>query len=230
VTPDIVEAVIEEAARFASPSWHPSTGSATVKASPSSATKCRFRRSSSSPTPRSRRRLAVDRREPEIGGQGLPKTVAVACEEMWNSANMAFALCPELSQGALLAIERHGATAVRSAYSRSSRRASGPARCVSPSRRRARISPRSHACAAEGDQYRLTGRKIFITWGDHAMTDNIVHLVLARLPDAPQGTRGISLFAVPKYLLRDDGSRGARNDVHPVSVEHKLGIHGSPTA
>jgi acyl-CoA dehydrogenase len=81
----------------------------------------------------------------------------------------------------------------------------------------------------KSDHYLLSGRKIFITWGDHAMTSNIAHLVLARLPDAPQGTKGISLFVVPKYKLRADGTPGERNDVHPVSVEHKLGIHASPT-
>ena len=231
VTPDIVEAVIEEAARFASAELAPinrlgdregvSVVGDEVQVPQEFKLAYTAFREGGWPS------IAAS---PEIGGQGLPKTVAVACEEMWNSANMAFALCPELSQGALLAIERHGATAVRSAYLE--KLASGEwtgTMCLTEPQAGSDLAAITTRALPEGDQYRLTGRKIFITWGDHAMTDNIVHLVLARLPDAPQGTRGISLFAVPKYLLRDDGSRGARNDVHPVSVEHKLGIHGSPT-
>jgi alkylation response protein AidB-like acyl-CoA dehydrogenase len=135
-----------------------------------------------------------------------------------------------LSQGALLAIERHGSESLRATYL--DKLASGEwtgTMCLTEPQAGSDLAAITTRAVPKGDHYLLTGRKIFITWGDHAMTDNIVHLVLARLPDAPQGTKGISLFAVPKYRLRSDRSRGERNDVHPVSVEHKLGIHASPT-
>jgi acyl-CoA dehydrogenase len=135
-----------------------------------------------------------------------------------------------LSQGALLAIERHGSDSLREMYL--DKLASGEwtgTMCLTEPQAGSDLAAITTRAVPKGDHYLLTGRKIFITWGDHAMTDNIVHLVLARLPDAPQGTKGISLFAVPKYRLRSDRSRGERNDVHPVSVEHKLGIHASPT-
>jgi len=167
---------------------------------------------------------------PDIGGQGLPKTVAVACEEMWHSANMAFALCPELSQGALLAIGRHATDDLKSAYLENL--ASGEwtgSMCLTEPQAGSDLAAITTRAVPKGDHYLLSGRKIFITWGDHAMTDNIAHLVLARLPDAPQGTKGISLFVVSKYKLHADGTPAERNDVHPVSVEHKLGIHASPT-
>jgi acyl-CoA dehydrogenase len=231
VTPDVVEAVLDEAARFAAAELAPinalgdkagvSVVDDEVQVPPEFKSAYAAFREGGWPS------IAAS---PEVGGQGLPKTVAVACEEMWNSANMAFALCPELSQGALLAIARHGEPSVQRAYVE--KLATGEwtgTMCLTEPQAGSDLAAITTRAVPEGDHYRLTGRKIFITWGDHAMTDNIVHLVLARLPDAPQGTKGISLFAVPKYLLREDGTRGERNDVHPVSVEHKLGIHASPT-
>ena len=167
---------------------------------------------------------------PDFGGQGLPKTLAAACEEMWSSANMAFALCPELNTGAVLAIERHGSEALRQAYLEPmvTGRWTGTM-CLTEPQAGSELAALTTRAVPHGEHYLLTGRKIFITWGDHPMTENIAHLVLARTPDAPAGSRGISLFLVPKYRLRADGSPGERNDVRPVSVEHKLGIHASPT-
>jgi 3-(methylthio)propanoyl-CoA dehydrogenase len=167
---------------------------------------------------------------PEFGGQGLPKTLAAACEEMWSSANMAFALCPELAQGAVLAIDRHGTDALRQAYLEPmiAGRWTGTM-CLTEPQAGSELAALTTRAVPKGDHYLITGRKIFITWGDHPMAENIAHLVLARTPDAPQGSRGISLFVVPKYRLGTGSTTRERNDVRPVSVEHKLGIHASPT-
>ena len=168
---------------------------------------------------------------PEFGGQGLPKTLSIACDEMWSAANVAFALCPELSQGAILALERHGSAELKSLYLE--RLVSGEwtgTMCLTEPQAGSDLAALTTRAEPQADgSYLLTGRKIYITWGDHPMTSNIVHLVLARLPGAPQGSKGISLFLVPKYRLAADGTPGERNDVFPVSVEHKLGIHASPT-
>jgi len=167
---------------------------------------------------------------PEFGGQGLPKTVALACDEMWAAANVSFALCPELSQGAILAMDRHATDELKAAFLEKliSGRWSGTM-CLTEPQAGSDLSSLTTRAEPKGDRYLITGRKIFITWGDHPMAENIVHLVLARLPDAPQGTKGISLFIVPKYKVNPDGSIGERNDNRPVSVEHKMGIHASPT-
>jgi len=168
---------------------------------------------------------------PEFGGQGLPKTLSIACDEMWAAANVAFALCPELSQGAILALERHATDELKRAYL--AKLIGGQwtgTMCLTEPQAGSDLSTLTTRAQPQGDRYLLTGRKIYITWGDHPMTENIVHLVLARLPDAPPGTKGISLFLAPKYKLKADGSPGERNDVFAVSVEHKLGIHASPTA
>jgi alkylation response protein AidB-like acyl-CoA dehydrogenase len=168
---------------------------------------------------------------PDFGGQGLPKLVAVACDEMWAAANVAFALCPELSQGAILALDRHGSAALKSQYLE--KLVSGEwtgTMCLTEPQAGSDLAALTTRAERQADgSFLLTGRKIYITWGDHPMTPNIVHLVLARVPGAPQGTKGISLFLVPKYRLDADGAPGERNDVFPVSVEHKLGIHASPT-
>jgi alkylation response protein AidB-like acyl-CoA dehydrogenase len=168
---------------------------------------------------------------PEFGGQGLPKTVSLACDEMWAAANVAFALCPELSQGAILAIDRHATDELKQTFLEKliSGRWTGTMCLTEPQAGSDLATITTKAQPVGGDRYLVSGRKIFITWGDHPMTENIVHLVLARLPDAPPGTKGISLFLVPKYKLNADGTPGERNDVFPVSVEHKLGIHASPT-
>jgi alkylation response protein AidB-like acyl-CoA dehydrogenase len=169
--------------------------------------------------------------DPDFGGQGLPKTIAIACDEMWAAANVSFALCPELSQGAILALDRHGSDDLKQRYL--AKLVAGEwtgTMCLTEPQAGSDLSSLTTRAEPQADgSYLLTGRKIFITWGDHAMTDNVVHLVLARRPGAPQGTKGISLFLVPKYQVRADGTLGERNDVYPVSVEHKLGIHASPT-
>jgi alkylation response protein AidB-like acyl-CoA dehydrogenase len=166
----------------------------------------------------------------DYDGQGLPHLIATAVNEMWNAANLSFSLCPLLTTGAVEALEAHASAALKQRFLR--RLVSGEwtatMNLTEPQAGSDLAAVRTRA-EPEGDHHRIRGQKIFITWGDHEMTDNIVHLVLARLPDAPPGVKGISLFAVPKYLVNDDGSLGARNDVHPVSLEHKLGIHASPT-
>ena len=166
----------------------------------------------------------------EYGGQGLPFLIGVAVEEMWCAANLAWSLCPLLTEGAARAVEAHATPALRAAYlpKMMSGEWTGTMNLTEPQAGSDLAALRTQA-VAEGDHYRLSGQKIYITWGDHDLTENIIHMVLARLPDAPPGVRGISLFLVPKFLLRPDGTPGERNGVRPVSVEHKLGIHGSPT-
>jgi alkylation response protein AidB-like acyl-CoA dehydrogenase len=172
--------------------------------------------------------LAVD---PEHGGQGLPKAVELAVAEMVQSANMSFGLCPMLSQAAmeclaLLGTERQKRLVLPKLVSGEWTGAmvlTEPQAGTDLAALTARAEP-----DGEGG-YRLTGQKIFITWGDHDMTDNIVHLVIARTPDAPPGVKGISLFMTSRQLINEDGSLGERNDFRPASIEHKMGIHGSPT-
>ncbi len=167
---------------------------------------------------------------PEIGGQGMPSLLATALEEMWQSANMSLALCPMLTQGAIDAILIHGTDQQKALYLE--RMVSGEwtgTMNLTESQAGSDLAAVRTRAVPNGDHYLISGQKIFITWGDHDVADNIVHLVLARTPDAPEGVKGISMFIVPKFLVNPDGSLGARNDVHPVSVEHKLGIHGSPT-
>ena len=168
---------------------------------------------------------------PDFGGQGLPKTIAIACDEMWAAANVSFALCPELSQGAILSLDRHGSEELKQRFL--GKLVAGEwtgTMCLTEPQAGSDLAALTTRAEPQPDgSFAVTGRKIFITWGDHAMTDNVLHLVLARMPGAPQGTKGISLFLVPKFKVNADGSIGDRNDVYAVSVEHKLGIHGSPT-
>lgn len=166
----------------------------------------------------------------DAGGQGLPEIYGTAASEIWNGADMAFALEPFLSSGAALAINAHASDELKSIYLAkiNSGEWSGTMN-LTESGAGSDLGPVKTRAEREGDHYRIFGQKIYITWGDHDATENIVHLVLARLPDAPAGSKGISLFIVPKYLVNDDGSLGERNDAYPVSTEHKLGIHGSPT-
>ena len=168
--------------------------------------------------------------DPDFGGQGLPNLVGAATSEMWNAANMSFALCPMLTTGAVEAIRAHGSDELQAKYLPNMIAGiwTGTMNLTEPQAGSDLAAVRARAVPS-GDHYLITGQKIFITWGDHDMAENVMHLVLARLPEAPEGTRGISLFLVPKYLVNDDGSLGARNDVACVSLEHKLGIHASPT-
>jgi acyl-CoA dehydrogenase len=168
--------------------------------------------------------------DPEYGGQALPGLLAAAAVEMWNSANMSFALCPLLTAGAMEAIKAHASDELKNRFLPKlvSGEWSGTMNLTEPQAGSDLSAVRTKA-VPEGDHYRISGQKIFITWGDHDMAENIVHLVLARLPDAPEGTRGISLFLVPKFLVGPDGSLAGRNDVECASIEHKLGIHASPT-
>lgn len=168
--------------------------------------------------------------DPANGGQGLPWLVGMAAEEMWFSANTAWALCPLLTWGAVDLLEAHASPDQKARYLTkiTSGEWTGTMNLTEP---QAGSDVGALRCQAtpEGDHYRIRGQKIFISWGEHDMTDNIVHLVLARTPDAPPGTKGISLFIVPKFIVNDDGTLGARNDLRVVSLEHKLGIKASPT-
>ncbi|MEO5701655.1 MAG: acyl-CoA dehydrogenase [Casimicrobiaceae bacterium] len=171
-------------------------------------------------------------KNPEFGGQGLPQLVATAVEEMWHAANLAFDLCPLLTQGAIEAIELRGSDVLKARYlpSMVAGTWTGTMNLTEPQAGSDLAAVGTRAEPQGDGTYKLRGQKIFITFGEHDFTENIVHLVLARTPDAPPGVKGISLFVVPKFLVNDDGSLGARNDVHCVSLEHKLGIHASPTA
>jgi len=165
-----------------------------------------------------------------VGGLGLPECLGTAVMEMWNSANMALSLNPMLNIGAAYTILSHGTPAqIETFVSRMiPGEWTGTMNLTEPGAG-SDLSLVKTMAVPEGDHYRIKGQKIFITWGEHELADNIVHLVLARTPDAPAGTKGISLFIVPKFLVNADGSLGERNDVHCVSIEHKMGIHGSPT-
>ena len=170
------------------------------------------------------------RGEPEFGGQGLPHAVSAPTSEMWAAANVAFATCPELSSGAIEALEAYATPELRAQYL--PHVLSGEwavTMCLTEPQAGSDLALIQTRAEPRGDRFRLFGRKIFITWGDHELTPNIVHLVLAKAPNAPPGVRGISLFLVPKYLVGADGKLGARNDIHPVSLEHKLGLHAAPT-
>ena len=166
----------------------------------------------------------------EHGGMGLPYVINAAIQEIFQSANMAFALCPMLTQGAIEAIDKYAAPELRAIYLDKlvSGEWTGAMDLTEPQAGSDLAAVRTSA-VHDGGAFRLKGQKIFITYGEHDLADNIVHLVLARLPDAPAGVKGISLFLVPKFLVEADGRLGARNDVTCVSIEHKLGIHGSPT-
>lgn len=167
----------------------------------------------------------------EFGGQALPHMLNVAALEMWNAASMAFALAPTLTMGAIEAVSKHGSDSLKKTFlgKMVSGEWTGTMNLTEPHAGSDLGVLKSRAERAGDGAYRIFGQKIFITWGEHDAADNIIHLVLARLPDAPAGTRGISLFLVPKFLVNGDGSLGARNDVFCHSIEHKLGIHGSPT-
>ena len=168
----------------------------------------------------------------EFGGQGLPKTIGAACIEMVNSANMSFALCPLLTDGAIEALLTAGSDELKATYLENlvSGKWTGTMNLTEPQAGSDLAMVRSRAEPQPDGTYKVFGTKIYITYGEHDMAENIVHLVLARVTGAPEGVKGISLFVVPKFMVNQDGSCGARNDVHCVSIEHKMGIKASPTA
>jgi 3-(methylthio)propanoyl-CoA dehydrogenase len=166
------------------------------------------------------------------GGQGLPKTIGAACGEMLNSANMSFALCPLLSDGAIEALLTAGSDELKATYLENlvSGKWTGTMNLTEPQAGSDLAMVRTKAEPQADGTYKVFGTKIYITYGEHDMAENLVHLVLARVVGAPEGVKGISLFVVPKFMVNKDGSLGARNDVHCVSIEHKMGIKASPTA
>ena len=168
---------------------------------------------------------------PDYGGQGLPALVSSGVVEMWKSSNLSFSLCQMLTLGAVEAIVHHASDELKQRFLPKMVEGlwTGTMNLTEPQAGSDLSAVRSKA-VPDGDAYRISGTKIFITWGEHDMAENIVHLVLARLPDAPEGVKGISLFIAPKFLVNDDGSVGARNDLVCASIEHKMGIHASPTA
>ncbi len=169
--------------------------------------------------------------DPEFGGGGFPWIAAIAIQELMTSANMAFALCPLLTQGAIDAIHHHGTDDQKALYlpKMLTGEWTGTMNLTEPHAGSDVGALTSKAEPVGDGSFKISGQKIFITFGEHEMAENIIHLVLARTPGSPPGTKGISMFLVPKYLANEDGSPGQRNDVSCVSIEHKLGIHGSPT-
>src|SRR2546423_874806 len=166
-----------------------------------------------------------------LGGRGLPMAINAACTEIWSASNIAFGLCPLLTLSAIEALDAHGSDELKQIYLEKlvSGEWTGTMQLTESQAGSDVGALRTRAERAGDGSYRIKGTKIFITYGDHDMTDNIVHFVLARLPDAPAGTKGISLFLIPKFLVNADGSLGARNNIYPSGVEHKLGMHASPT-
>ena len=166
-----------------------------------------------------------------FGGQGLPLAINAACTEIWSASNVAFGLCPLLTLSAIEALDAHGSDELKTIYLEKlvTGEWTGTMQLTEPQAGSDVGALRTRADKQADGTYRIKGTKIFITYGEHDMTDNIVHFVLARLPDAPAGTRGISLFLIPKFMVNADGSLGARNDIYASGVEHKLGMHASPT-
>ena len=230
--PEVVEAILIEAARFAADVLAPLNATGDRQG-------CRWESGTvTTPDgfPEAYRRFIeagwhAMPASPDIGGQGMPALVSSAVAEMWKSANLAFSLCQMLTIGAVEALAHHASDEIKARYlpKMVAGAWTGTMNLTEPQAGSDLSAVRTRA-VPEGDHYLLVGSKIFITWGEHDVAENIIHLVLARLPDAPLGTRGISLFLAPKFLVDDDGGLGARNDLVCASIEHKLGIHGSPTA
>jgi alkylation response protein AidB-like acyl-CoA dehydrogenase len=232
-TPDVVDAILEEAAKFAGAVLSPLN-----RIGDTNGAKWKDTVVTTTPGFKEAYRQFVDNGwnglgcDPEFGGQGLPRLLSTAVSEMWKASNHAFSLCPMLTQGAIEALMIAGTDEQKAAYLPNlvSGEWTGTMNLTEPSAGSDLAAVRSRAEPVGDGTYKIFGQKIFITYGEHDMTDNIVHLVLARTPNAPEGVKGISLFVVPKFLLQADGTPGERNDVYCVSIEHKLGIHGSPTA
>ncbi len=232
-TPDLVDAVLEEAAKFAGEVLSPLNYSGDQEGATwqdkavtmPAGFKDAYRLFAESGWPA----LAC---ETEWGGQGLPKVVSAAVAEMWKSANHAFSLCPLLTAGAIEALVLSGSEKLKETYLEKmvSGQWTGTMNLTEPNAGSDLAAVRTRAEPQLDGRYKIFGQKIFITYGDHDLTENIIHLVLARTPDAPEGVKGISLFVVPKFMVNDDGSLGERNDAYCVSIEHKLGIHASPTS